>query len=195
MRHVRQRRPWDCGVYATGFGPGLRVLFVGINPGIRSAAIGHHDAGHSNRFWTLLHESGLVPVPLTCEPDVRLPEWDYGLTNLVARPSRGVGDLKPADHAAGQLALRRKIKRFRPEVVALLGVTIYQVLLQRTARDRGVAREPVPIGLHASGLHGARVFVLPNPSGRNANFFYAKMLATFRSLKNYLDRSPSETDA
>ena len=175
--------------------PGLRVLFVGINPGIRSAVIGHHYAGYSNRFWKLLHEAGLVPVPLTCEQDIRLPEWGYGLTNLVARPSQGIGDLKPADYAAGQRVLGRKIKRFRPKVVAFVGITLYQVLFQRRARHQGAAREPVRIGLHASDLYGARVFVLPNPSGRSANFSYAKMLAAFRSLKNYLDRSPTESDA
>jgi len=174
--------------------PGLRVLFVGINPGIRSATIGHHYAGYSNRFWKLLRDSNLVPVLLTCEQDVRLPEWGYGLTNLVARPTRGIGDLTRDEYAAGRRTLLRKINRFRPEVVALVGVTLHHVLFPRKARDRSAAREPLRLGLQAGDLHGARVFVLPNPSGRNANFSYAQILAAFRSLKDNLDRSPTKTE-
>ncbi len=173
-------------------GPGVRVLFVGINPGIRSAAIGHHFAGHTNRFWTLLYESGLVPVPLSCEQDARLPEWGYGLTNLVARPTRGIGDLLPSDYEAGHRTLVRKIKRLRPPVVALVGVTLYRILHRATRRNATVAAEagkPVRLGLQPGELHGARLFVLPNPSGRNAHFPYPDMLAAFRSLKDYLDRS------
>ncbi len=74
--------------------PGLRALFVGINPGLRSAAIGHHFAGYSNRFWRLLHESGLVPEPIGCEDDGRLPEWGFGVTNLIPRPTSGIDGLR-----------------------------------------------------------------------------------------------------
>src|SRR5438128_9938879 len=73
--------------------PGLRVLFVGINPGVRSAMTGHHFAGYSNRFWTLLHDSRLVPDLIWYEHDQRLPESGLGLTNLIARPSPGINDL------------------------------------------------------------------------------------------------------
>jgi TDG/mug DNA glycosylase family protein len=69
---------------------GVRVLFVGINPGVRSALTGHHFAGFSNRFWKLLHESGLVPEPISYEDDDRLPEWGYGMTNIVPRPTPGI---------------------------------------------------------------------------------------------------------
>jgi TDG/mug DNA glycosylase family protein len=79
----------------------VRILFVGINPGLRSAVVGHHFAGHSNRFWKLLHESKLIPSRLTHEQDRRLPEWGFGLTNIVARPSRGIDALTPRDYAAG----------------------------------------------------------------------------------------------
>ena len=70
--------------------PGVRVLFVGINPGMRSEAIGHHFAGYSNRFWKLLYESRLVPEPIRAEDDVRLPEWGFGMTNLIPRPTPGI---------------------------------------------------------------------------------------------------------
>src|ERR1700750_2445482 len=81
--------------------PPLRVLFVGINPGVRSALTGHHFAGFSNRFWKLLNESGLTPERLTYEDDVRLPEWQLGITNLIARPSPGIDDLRPAEYVTG----------------------------------------------------------------------------------------------
>jgi TDG/mug DNA glycosylase family protein len=163
--------------------PGVRVLFVGINPGIRSAQIGHHFAGYSNRFWKLLYDSGLVPAPMTCEQDDCLPDWQYGITNLVARPSPGIGDLRPAEYLEGRARLHAKIRRFRPDVVALVGVTLYRALFPERARER-----PVRLGLQQETLEGARVFVLPNPSGRNANFAYAEMLAAFRALKRHLNR-------
>jgi len=164
--------------------PGVRVLFVGINPGIRSAAVGHHFAGHSNRFWKLLCESGLVPRPLASEQDVRLPEWRYGLTNLIGRPSRGIGDLTAAEYAAGRRRLLAKVRRYRPEVVALVGVTLSRALFpERAAKS-------VRLGLQAETLAGARVFVLPNPSGRNAHYPYREMLAAYRALKAYLESRP-----
>ena len=84
-------------------GPEVRVLFVGINPGIRSATVGHHFAGYSNRFWKLLRESGLVPEPLSWEHDSRLPEWGFGITNLVARATPGISDLRPQDRKSTRL--------------------------------------------------------------------------------------------
>jgi double-stranded uracil-DNA glycosylase len=157
--------------------PGLRVLFVGINPGVRSAMTGHHFAGYSNRFWKLLHEAGLVPRPVTCEDDVRLPDWGYGITNLVPRPSPGIDDLKLAEYVAARATLVRKIRRYAPHVVALVGVTLHRALFP----DR--RKEPITLGWQDERLGGVRVFVLPNPSGRNANYSYAEMLTAFKALK------------
>ena len=81
--------------------PGVRVLLVGINPGVRSAETGHHFAGPSNRFWKLLYEARVVPEPITHEGDVRLPEWGFGMTHLIARPSPGIADLEPAEYLDG----------------------------------------------------------------------------------------------
>jgi double-stranded uracil-DNA glycosylase len=162
-------------------GPGMRVLFVGINPGIRSAAIGHHFAGYSNRFWKLLYESKLVPEPIGAEEDARLMEWGYGITNLVPRSTPGIDTLRPHEFVDGVVALRRKVRRRRPQVVALVGVTLARVLLERGA-DR------IALGLQRETFEGARVFVLPNPSGRNANFSYAEMLAAFTGLRRWLRR-------
>ncbi len=172
--------------------PGLRVLFVGINPGVRSAVTGHHFAGFSNRFWKLLNEAALAPQPITYEDDDRLPEWGLGMTNLIARPSPGIDDLRPAEYVAGWDLLQKKIKRYRPRVVALVGVTVYRAvlpLLESTGPAKRKRRSAAPaasvLGLRPETVHGARLFVLPNPSGRNANFSYAEMLDAFRALKQY----------
>jgi double-stranded uracil-DNA glycosylase len=163
-------------------GPGLRILFVGINPGVRSAVIGHHFAGYSNRFWKLLFEAGLTPVLLRAEDDARLPEWGYGITNLVPRPTPGIDTLRPDEYRTGLQSLRRKIRRWKPEVVALIGVTMYRSIFSIGSGT------PVALGLQKETLEGARVFVLPNPSGRNANFSYAEMLAGFSGLTAYGSR-------
>ena len=159
----------------------MRVLFVGINPGVRSALTGHHFAGFSNRFWKLLFESKLVPEPITFTDDDRLPEWGYGITNIVARPTPGIDTLEAAEYVVGRLRLRRKIRRYRPEVVALVGVTVFRAMFPER-------KGSVTLGLQEERLGDAAVCVLPNPSGRNANFTYAEMLAAFRSLRSYLRR-------
>jgi TDG/mug DNA glycosylase family protein len=172
--------------------PGVRVLFVGINPGVRSALTGHHFAGFSNRFWRLLSESGLVPQLMTYEEDYRFPEFGYGITNLVARPSPGIDDLSPAEYVAGWKALERKIRRYRPEVVALVGVTLYRAIEPLIAgevdrKTRAAMRSrAIALGAQPATIHGARIFVLPNPSGRNANFTYDEMLAAFTALRRTL---------
>jgi TDG/mug DNA glycosylase family protein len=163
--------------------PGVRVLFVGINPGIRSSQTGHHFAGFSNRFWTLLHESRLVPEPIGFRDDRRLPEWGYGITNIVARPTPGIDTLRPEENVAGRIRLWRKVRRHRPQVVAMVGVTVFRAMFpDRTG--------PVLPGLQAERIGASAVFVLPNPSGRNANFSHAEMLGAFRGLARHLRRSP-----
>jgi TDG/mug DNA glycosylase family protein len=160
----------------------VRVLFVGINPGVRSEAIGHHFAGYSNRFWKLLYESRLVSEPIGTEDDDRLGEWGFGITNLVPRMTPGIDTLRPDEYVAGLRALRRKVRRWKPEVVAFVGVTLYRAVSRKRLPT------PVPLGLQAERFEGARLFVLPNPSGRNANFSYAEMLAAYRALADFLTR-------
>ena len=152
----------------------MNVLLVGINPGIRSAAIGHHFAGYSNRFWKLLYEARLVPEPIGTEDDRRLPDWGFGVTNLVARATPGIDTLRPEEYAAGVRVLRRKARRFRPKLVAFVGVSLYRAIFSK--------KGPIALGLQEETFEGARVFVLPNPSGRNANYSYAEMLAAFKDL-------------
>jgi double-stranded uracil-DNA glycosylase len=167
------------------------VLLVGINPGVRSAVTGHHFAGYSNRFWKLLYESGLVPEAIRSIDDERLPEWGLGVTNLVARPTPSIDDLKPAEYAEGWTILERKIERHKPKVVAFVGVTVYRAVLPlidpAARRGSGRLAPDVVVGLRPQVIHGARLYVLPNPSGRNANFTYAEMLDAFQGLREYLE--------
>ncbi len=154
------------------------MLFVGINPGLRSAQTGHHFAGYSNRFWKLLFESKLVTEPIDWRSDDRLPEWGFGITNLVARETPGIDTLTREECLAGIDVLRQKVRRFKPEIVAFVGVSLYRWTFQK--------KGPVSLGPQKETLEGAEVFVLPNPSGRNANFSYAEMLAAFRKLRRRL---------
>src|SRR4029077_12506670 len=108
--------------------PGVQILFVGINPGLRSAATGHHFAGYSHRFLKILLESKLVPEPLSHQDDWRLPDWGLGLTNIIQRPSAGIDVLKPQEYVAGRERLIATVKHYRPHAVALLGITIYRTL-------------------------------------------------------------------
>lgn len=157
-------------------GPGMRVLFVGINPGVRSAVTGHHFAGYSNRFWKLLFDSGLTPELLRAEQDARLPEWGYGVTNLVPRPTPGIDTLRRGEYAEGLRVLRKKVRRWRPQCVAFVGVTLFRSIFDVPANRR------VALGIQAERFEGIPVFVLPNPSGRNANFSYGEMLSAFKGL-------------
>ncbi len=156
------------------------MLFVGINPGIRSAQTGHHFAGYSNRFWKLLVDSKLVPEPIDWRDDDRLPEWGFGITNLVARETPGIDTLTKHECLAGVNVLRAKVRRFKPAVVAFVGVSLYRWVFD----TKGAVR----LGPQRETFEGAEVFVLPNPSGRNANFSYPEMLAAFRKLRRRLER-------
>ena len=162
--------------------PGVRVLFVGINPGVRSALTGHHFAGFSNRFWKLLYDSRLVPEPISFEDDDRLPEWGYGITNIVPRPTPGIDTLERHEYVAGRVTLRRKILRHRPAVVALIGITVFRAMFPER-------KDAVALGLQEERIGSSEVFVLPNPSGRNANYTYAEMVAAFRALARFARRN------
>jgi TDG/mug DNA glycosylase family protein len=159
----------------------VRVLLVGINPGVRSSQVGHHFAGPSNRFWKLLYESRLVSEPVGFMDDDRLHEWGFGITNLIPRPTPGIDTLRPDEYLAGAKTLRKKIRRLKPEVVAFIGVTLFRSVFGRRPG------QPVALGVQEERLEGARVFVLPNPSGRNANFSYGEMLEAFVELRRALE--------
>ena len=161
-----------------------RVLFVGINPSLRSAEVGHHFASPGNPFWKLLYASGLIPIQLGSEEDHRLPEFGMALTNLCRRASREASELSSGEIEAGKRTLLRKIRRIQPKLVAFVGVSIYRQLFPAST-SKGAGPKPEII-------YGARVFVLPNPSGRNAAFpGFEEKLVWFRLLKESLESEES----
>jgi mismatch-specific thymine-DNA glycosylase len=165
--------------------PGLDLVFVGINPGIKSAQTGHHYAGPGNHFWPLLYASGLVTEPLTWEQDARVLEWNIGLTNMVDRPSRSVSDLTPQELRAGAARLRRKLARVAPRVVCFNGKRIHDVYAGR----------PAPLGLQPAGPTGPLVFVMPSTSARTASYQRADKLEFFRQLKRIVERARAKETA
>jgi len=171
-----------------------QILFVGINPGAVSGKVGHHFAGPSNPFWKLLHVAGLTPVELKAEEDHRLVEWRLALVNLCSRPTKLASELKRKELLTGRKALVKKVTAMKPEVVALVGITLYPIVFARTDRKAPkVELTPGP-GAKAEMLDGAHVFVLPNPSGLNASFptFEAK-LPWFVALREYVDHLRKST--
>lgn len=152
-----------------------RVLFVGINPGLGSWARQHNFAGPGNPFWRLLHASGLTPVLLAPEEDVRLAEFDLGLVNLCDRPTRTAAELTREELEAGRRRLRRRVARCRPRVLALVGISIFPAVCPGSP-ERGP-------GLRVARFGDAPIFVLPNPSGLNQSFAgFEPKLVWFREL-------------
>jgi TDG/mug DNA glycosylase family protein len=152
---------------------GLDVLFVGINPGLYSAATGHHFARPGNRFWPALFRAGLTPRLLKPEEERELLALGYGITNVVARASAGADEVTHAELAAGGVLLLEKIARFRPRKVAILGIGAYRAAFARPQAILG--RQPEPIA-------GAEAWVLPNPSGLNAHYSLDALARLFSSL-------------
>src|SRR5215471_3752817 len=125
--------------------PSPRILFVGINPSLRSAEVGHHFASPGNPFWKLLYAAKLVPEPLTCEQDGRLAEFGLALTNLCPRPTRSAAELTTQEMMGGRRLLARKIARVNPRTVAFVGIGIYRHFFKIPARD-GAGAKPEKIG-------------------------------------------------
>jgi len=158
-----------------------RILFVGINPSLHSARCGHHFAGPGNPFYRLLHAAGLVNEPMTFADDVRLPGLGLALTNIAERATREASELTRDDYARGRKRLARMIAQVRPATVAFVGRTAYRQFF-------GPSASPGP-GAKRERIGDAAVFVVPNPSGRNAAYpgFQAK-LTWYRRLKRWSDR-------
>ncbi|MDK1474548.1 G/U mismatch-specific DNA glycosylase [Streptomyces sp. 549] len=156
---------------------GLRVLFCGINPGLMSAATGHHFARPGNRFWPVLHASGFTPRRLAPGEQHELLRWGLGITNVVARASARANEVSAEDFREGGRLLVEKVTRLRPQVLAVVGITAY-----RTAfGDRRAGVGPQPAGIGTS-----RVWVLPNPSGLNAHWTPAAMAEAYAELRRSL---------
>lgn len=154
--------------------PGLRVLFCGINPGLYSGATGHHFARPGNRFWPALHAAGFTDRVLAPWEEHLLLGRGYGITNLVARATASAAELTAAELIAGRQRLERTVRRYAPGWVAVVGIGAY-----RTAFGRPRA----PIGAQPERLGSTGLWVLPNPSGLNANHQIAELAAAFRELR------------
>jgi TDG/mug DNA glycosylase family protein len=159
----------------------LKVLFCGINPGLYSAATGHHFARPGNRFWPALHAGGFTPRIVAPWEEVELLELGLGITNLVARATAAAAELTSAELVAGRRRLERKVVRYRPAWVAVLGVGAYRAGFRRPEARLG----PQPERLGSAGL-----WLLPNPSGLNAHHQLGDLAAAFAELRRASIRRP-----
>jgi TDG/mug DNA glycosylase family protein len=157
-------------------GPDLRVLFCGINPGIYSAAVGHHFARPGNRFWPALHAGGFTDRLFTPDEDRDLLKLGYGLTNIVERTTATAKELSNDELVDGALRLTRKVEKYQPHVLAILGVSAYRAAFQQPHTALG--QQPEPMG-------DTILWVLPNPSGLNAHYSLPNLAAQFRELLTF----------
>ena len=156
-------------------GEGLRVLFCGINPGLYSGAVGHHFARPGNRFWPVLHAAGFTDRMLAPWEERELLEWGYGITNLVARATATAAELTREEFVAGARRLERRVKRYRPKWVAVVGIGAYRTAFRRPS---------AVIGPQPERLGPARLWLLPQPSGLNANHQMPELTVAFRELRD-----------
>lgn len=153
---------------------GLRVLFCGINPGLMTAASGHHFARPGNRFWPVLHLSGFTPRLLKPSEQGELPSYGLGITNVVARATARADELTAQEYVEGGRLLTAKVERLRPRWLAVVGVTAYRAAFG----DRKAA-----VGPQERTIGVSRVWVLPNPSGLNAHWTATTMAEEFGRLR------------
>ena len=172
MNHVSHQDVPDHLAY------GLKLVIVGINPGFRSGATGHHYAYPGNHFWPLLHESGLLPERLTYENDYRALEFGIGLTNLCDRTTREANELTRAELIEGVTNLRAKLLEYKPGVVCFNGMGIYEAF-------SGVKKTRP--GLQEERLGESLLFVVPSSSGRTAAYPRDKKLEYYRELRQLVE--------
>jgi len=161
--------------------PGLKILFVGINPGLYSAAIGHHFGRPGNRFWPALFASGLTPRLFSPFEETKLLKRGIGIVNIVDRATVGSAELDAEEFKEGAKRLNRKLLRFRPKLAAMLGIEPFKIAYGRPKPTLGP--QDVTIG-------GTRLWLLPNPSGLNAHFQIPDLARLFRALGRSATSSP-----
>jgi len=157
--------------------PNLAVLFCGINPGLYTAAVQQHFGRPGNRFWPVLHRAGFTPRLFHPSEQRELLPLGYGITNLVARATAAAAELSDAELADGARILEKKVRRYAPRVLAVVGVGAY-----RTAFGHRRAK----LGLQAEAIGATNIWVLPNPSGLNANYQPAQLAELFRELREWV---------
>jgi TDG/mug DNA glycosylase family protein len=155
-------------------GPGLKVLFCGINPSLYSAATRHHFARPGNRFWPALHRAGFTSRLLKPQEEKLLLAEGIGITNLVARATAAASELSDEELRAGRRRLERKVRRYGPEWVAIVGIGAYRTAF---GYSRALA------GRQSERIGSSGIWVLPNPSGLNANHQIAELADAFQCLR------------
>lgn len=155
----------------------LDVVFCGINPGLYTAAVQQHFGRPGNRFWPTIHKAGFTPRLFHPSEQRELLKHGCGITNVVARATTAAAELTPAELVEGANILEKKIRRFRPHVLAIVGIGAY-----RTGFNRPRART----GLQEETIGDTRIWILPNPSGLNANYRPAELVALYRELREWL---------
>ena len=164
--------------------PNLTVLFCGINPGLYTAAIGHHFGRPGNRFWPALHGAGFTPRLFKPWEEHELLPLGYGITNMVPRTTAAASELRPEEYVAGGARLAHLVCRCTPRVVAFLGIGAYRTAFGRPKAQLGLQPEP---------LEGSRLWALPSPSGLNANHQLSDLIAMLRALRLWVE-SPAAHD-
>jgi TDG/mug DNA glycosylase family protein len=154
--------------------PGLKVLFCGINPGLYTAAIGHHFGRPGNRFWPALHASGFTPRLFDPSEEHELLALGFGITNVVARATAAADELSDREIIAGGRVLTEKVREFAPKYLAVLGIGAYRIAFDRP--DAVVGLQPDTIGK-------TKLWVLPSPSGLNAHYQGKDLVKVFRALR------------
>jgi TDG/mug DNA glycosylase family protein len=158
----------------------LRVVFVGINPGLWSGAVGHHFARPGNRFWKTLHGSGFTDRLLAPAEERELLRLGAGVTNLVARTTATADELGADEIREGARVLDRRLAPFRPRIVAILGIGAYRT---------GFGRRDAGLGPQEERLGTSRLWVLPNPSGLNAHYQLPALVERFGELRHAAERA------
>ena len=159
--------------------PGLAILFCGINPGLYSAALGHHFARPGNRFWPTLHRAEITDRVLAPADSARLLDYQCGITDLVARSTASADELTRDELIAGCRVLAAKVERYAPRCLAVLGISAYRQAFQKPLA--AIGKQPERIG-------STLLWVLPNPSGLNAHYTPPKLIAEYRKLRDDVRR-------
>ncbi len=158
--------------------PDLKVLFCGINPGLYTAAVGHHFARPGNRFWPALHAGGFTKSVLSPFDERELLKSGYGITNVVMRTTATADQLNKDEIVEGGKKLAAKVRRYRPKILAVLGLGAYRVAFNQPKAN---------VGRQLEMIESTTLWVLPNPSGLNANYQAADLAKLFRELKEMSD--------
>jgi TDG/mug DNA glycosylase family protein len=154
--------------------PGLKILFIGINPGLYSGAVGHHFARPGNRFWPVLHKAGFTPKQFSPAEEKELLKHGYGITNIVNRTTAAATELTQTELQAGGKRLKTKIKRTHPSVVAILGIEAFRIAFGKPKASFGPQEERIG---------SSKIWVLPNPSGLNASYQLPVLSRLYRKLR------------